>query len=51
MKANGFCIRKKKRGSEMSVWTVIGGAALVVAAYGLIHSWKDIARYIKIRSM
>lgn len=35
----------------MSIWYVIGGAALAVVAAGVIMSLPDIKRYMKIRDM
>lgn len=35
----------------MNVWSIIGGAALVVAAAAVIVTLPDIKRYIKISTM
>lgn len=35
----------------MNLWTILGGAVLVVAAAAVIVSIPDIKRYIKISSM
>lgn len=42
---------KRRRPSGVSVWYIVGGAALVAVAAGLFTSLHDIRRYMKIRSM
>jgi len=51
MKRNQALARREKKPSDMSIWKVVGGAALLVVAYGVMKSYPDIQRYIKIRSM
>lgn len=43
--------RRERRSSGMSFWSILGGAALVVIAAGVIVSIPDIKRYIKISNM
>ena len=42
---------RAKRTSGHLVWKIVGGAALALAATGLIASLHDIRRYIRIRRM
>lgn len=51
MKRNVSLVRREQKSSDMSIWKVVGGAALLVVAYGVISSIPDIQRYMKIRSM
>lgn len=37
--------------SRMSVWRIVGGAALALVAYGVITNMHDIRRYLRIRRM
>lgn len=41
----------RKRSSGINVWSIFGGAALVVLAAAVIVNLPDIKRYIKISSM
>ena len=43
--------RRERRSGGMGLWSIIGGAALVIIAAGVIVSLPDIKRYIKISSM
>ncbi len=40
-----------KRSSNHLVWKIVGGAALALAAAGIITSLHDIRRYIRISRM
>ena len=51
MNRNQALARRERKSSDMSIWKVVGGAALLVVAYGVMKSYPDIQRYIKIRSM
>lgn len=52
MKRNQSLERRESRSSGMiGLWSVVGGAVLVVMAAGLIVSLPDIKRYLKIRNM
>ncbi len=42
---------RQKKSSGLSVWHVIGGAAVVAVAAGVYASLNDIRRYLKIRAM
>ena len=43
--------RSSRRPSGMTIWSIIGGAALIAAAAAVIVSIPDIKRYIKISTM
>jgi hypothetical protein len=51
MKRSEALERRSRRSTGVSIWSIIGGAALVVAAAAVIVSIPDIKRYIKISSM
>ena len=51
MKWDQFLERRGRRHSSTSMWSIVGGAALVVMAAAVIVSLPDIKRYIKISSM
>lgn len=52
MKRNQSLERRESRPSSMfGLWSIVGGAVLVVMAAGLVVSLPDIKRYIKIRNM
>lgn len=51
MKRSESLERRGRKSSGVSVWSIIGGAALVVAAAAVIVSIPDIKRYIKISTM
>lgn len=51
MKRNKSLVKRESKPSDMSIWKVVGGAALLVFAYGMMKSYPDIQRYLKIRSM
>jgi hypothetical protein len=40
-----------KRGSGVNIWSIFGGAALVVLAAAVIVNLPDIKRYIRISNM
>ena len=42
---------ERKRGSGVNVWSIFGGAALVVLAAAVIVNLADIKRYIRISNM
>ena len=50
MKRSEALVRREKRPSNM-IWSIFGGAALVVAAAAVIVSLPDSKRYIKISRM
>lgn len=41
----------RRRSSRVSIWYIVGGAALVLVAATVITSLHDIRRYLRIRSM
>jgi hypothetical protein len=43
--------RRARRSSGVSLWSLVGGAALVLAAAAVVVSLPDIKRYIKISRM
>ena len=43
--------RSERRSSGLTLWSVIGGIAIVAAAAAVIVSLPDIKRYIKISQM
>jgi len=43
--------RENKKSSGMNIWTIVGGAALVVMAAAVLVNLPDIKRYIKISTM
>jgi hypothetical protein len=51
MKQNQSLERRGSRPSGISVWSIVGGAALVLAACAVVVSLPDIKRYIKISNM
>jgi len=51
MKRNEMLVKREQKSSDMSIWKVVGGAAFLVFAYGVMKSYPDIQRYLKIRSM
>ena len=51
MKQNQSLERRGRRSSGMNVWSIFGGAALVLAAAAVVVSLPDIKRYIKISRM
>jgi hypothetical protein len=52
MKRNESLERRREASSTgMTMWTIVGGAALVVMAAAVIVSIPDIKRYIKISTM
>jgi hypothetical protein len=40
-----------RKSSHVSVWYIVGGAVLVLAAASVLTSLHDIRRYLRIRSM
>jgi hypothetical protein len=42
---------RDRRSSGVNMWSIVGGAMLVVAAAAVIVSIPDIKRYIKISTM
>ena len=51
MKRTESLERRERRSSGLNVWSILGGAVLVVAAAAVIVSIPDIKRYIKISTM
>lgn len=51
MKREQSLVRRERRSSGMSVWTIIGGVSLVAVAALVVMSYPDIKRYIKISTM
>ncbi len=43
--------RSKQTSTGVGLWTIIGGAALIVVAAALVVALPDIRRYIKISTM
>lgn len=43
--------KRKERSSGMSIWYLIGGAAVALVAIGVITQLPDIKRYIRISTM
>ncbi|GAC1400900.1 MAG: hypothetical protein NVSMB56_16040 [Pyrinomonadaceae bacterium] len=43
--------RRSKKSSDAGMWSIIGGAALVLVAAVVVVSLPDIKRYIKISTM
>jgi hypothetical protein len=43
--------RRSRKSGGVSLWSVVGGAALLAAAYILVKNYTDIRRYIKIEMM
>ena len=43
--------RRPRKSGGMSVWSIVGGAALVVMAAAVLVNLPDIKRYIKISTM
>jgi hypothetical protein len=41
----------EKRGSGSVIWKLLGGAALALVVAGLIVTYPDIKRYVKISTM
>jgi hypothetical protein len=51
MKQNQSLERRDRRPTGVSAWSLIGGAALLLAAAAIVVSLPDIKRYIKISRM
>lgn len=51
MKRSEALERRERRSSSVNIWSIFGGAALLVAAAAVIVSLPDIKRYIKISTM
>lgn len=43
--------KSRRRSSGMSIWYVIGGAALALVAVGVITQLPDIKRYVRMMTM
>jgi hypothetical protein len=43
--------RGRRKSSHVNIWMIVGGAALLLVATGVITSLHDIRRYLRIRSM
>jgi hypothetical protein len=51
MKQSQSLERRDRRPTGLSLWSIVGGAALVLAAAAVVVSLPDIKRYIKISRM
>jgi hypothetical protein len=51
MKRNESLVRRESGSSGITVWSIVGGVALVAMAAAVIVSLPDIKRYIKISTM
>ncbi|HEY0547744.1 MAG TPA: hypothetical protein VGC91_20355 [Pyrinomonadaceae bacterium] len=51
MKHDESLERDHRKSSHVSIWYIVGGAALVLVAAGVLTSLHDIRRYLRIRSM
>ena len=51
MRQNQSLERRVRRPSGLSVWSIVGSAALALAAAAVVVSLPDIKRYIKISRM
>lgn len=51
MKQNQALVRRDRKSSGVSLWSIVGSAVLVLAAAAVIVSLPDIKRYIKISNM
>jgi hypothetical protein len=51
MSPGGSLEHKHHRSGGLSVWSVVGGAALLVLAAAVLVNLPDIKRYIKISTM
>lgn len=51
MKRNESLQRRGKKSSDAGLWSIIGGAAIMLVAAAVIVSLPDIKRYIKISTM
>jgi hypothetical protein len=51
MKRNESLQRRERSSANVSIWSIVGGVALIAAAAAVIVSLPDIKRYIKISTM
>lgn len=51
MQQNQSLERRNRRPTGMNMWSIVGGAALLLAAAAVVMSLPDIKRYIKISRM
>ena len=51
MKRNESLQRRERSSSNVTIWSIVGGVALIAAAAAVIVSLPDIKRYIKISTM
>ena len=51
MKQNQSLERRGRRANGTSMWSIVGSAALLLAAAAVVVSLPDIKRYIKISRM
>ncbi len=51
MKRDESLEARGRSASHFSLWYVVGGAVLVLAAVGVIKTLPDIQRYLRIRAM
>lgn len=50
-RSGGDTQRRDKKCCGVSVWSVVGGLALLAAAVALVKNYPDIRRYIKMEMM
>jgi hypothetical protein len=51
MKRDQSLEARGRSSSNFSLWYIVGGAVLVLAAVGVIKTIPDIQRYLRIRAM
>lgn len=51
MKRNRALVRRERNEPKSGMWAIIGGAALLALAAGVVVSLPDIKRYMKLRAM
>jgi hypothetical protein len=51
MKHNESSKTARRRSLGSNIWRIIGGAALVIVAVGVIKNIPDIQRYMRMRAM
>lgn len=51
MNRNQALERRERSSSGVTIWSIVGGVALIAAAAAVIVSLPDIKRYIKISTM
>jgi hypothetical protein len=51
MRRNEAVETSREKSSGVSIWYIVGGAALLLVATGVLTSLHDIRRYLRIRAM